>query len=164
MTRQVVTTTPHYSGLGNKAFESFEKVNDNFLELYTGSCLWVKVATLSFSAFSAAALANSIALFVLPAGGVIHGIKIKHTVAFAGPSISAYSISVGIAGSNAKYASAFDVLQAVASNAFQLSDNFIAEDDVSTTQVTATATSVGANLSAANAGAVNIWALLSTAL
>lgn len=37
MARQVISTTPHFSGLGNKAFESFEKINDNFLELYTGA-------------------------------------------------------------------------------------------------------------------------------
>src|ERR1700704_3236752 len=85
----------------------------------TARLTWVRVANaLDFSYFATAGPTLSIPLFKLPAGGCIHGIKIKHSTAFAGPSISAYSISVGIAGSNAKYASAFDVLQAVASSAF----------------------------------------------
>jgi hypothetical protein len=126
--------------------------------------VWAKVASnIDFSYFSAAALTNSINLFSMLRGTVLHGIKIKHTQAFAGPSISAYTISVGISGSNAKYASAFDVFQPVGSTIYQLSSNFSGEDDAAVTQITATAVSVGANLSAANAGIVSIWACLSAA-
>jgi hypothetical protein len=125
---------------------------------------WALVANnYDFSFFKTAGLTLSVPLFTMPRGAVLHGIKIKHSTAFAGPSISAYTISVGILGSLAKYASAFDVLQAVSSTTFQLSDNFVSEDDAALTQVYATATSVGANLNVATAGVVDIWAMLSGA-
>jgi hypothetical protein len=130
----------------------------------TAQPVWAQVATaVDFSFFSTAGLTKTINLFLLPTGGVIHGIKIKHSTAFAGPSISAYTISVGIASSLAKYASAFDVFQPIGSTIYQLSSNFSSEDNTVPTQITATATSVGANLNVANAGVVNIWACLSAA-
>lgn len=122
---------------------------------------WFKVGTVSYKALLAAALTGSINLFKLPAKATIHCVKIKHSVAFAGPSISAYTVSVGISGSLAKYASAFDVFQASASGAFQVSSNCDGEDSVSDTQVLLTATAVGANLNVATAGSVDIWAMLS---
>lgn len=123
---------------------------------------WVHVGSaLAYTGFSTAALTNSITLFALPAGGIIHGIKIKHSTAFAGTSITGYTISVGISGNLTKYASAFNVFQAVASNTLQFSQDFGIEDDVSSTNILVTATSVGANLSSASAGVVDIYALLS---
>jgi hypothetical protein len=113
------------------------------------------------SDFSIAALSQSIPLFQLPPRAFIHGIKIKQSIAFGGGAISAYTISVGVAGSNAKYATAFDVFQAPGSRVYQASLNFGSEDALAPTQITATATSVGANLNAATVGTVNIWALLS---
>lgn len=123
---------------------------------------WFKVGSgLTAADFATAGLTNSINLFVLPARTVIHTIKIKHSHSFSGGAISAYTVSVGINGNLAKYATAFDVFEAVASNTLQISSNCDAEDDSSSTQILATATSVGANLSAATAGSVSIWALLS---
>ncbi len=123
---------------------------------------WFKVGSAFTAAdFSKAATTNSINLFVLPAKATIHAIKIKHSQAFAGGAISAYTVSVGIVGTVAKYATAFDVFQTVASSALQSSSNLGSEDDVSGTQITITATSTGANLSAATAGSVDVWALLS---
>lgn len=34
MTKQVIVTTPHNSGLGDVAWSAFEKANANFTELY----------------------------------------------------------------------------------------------------------------------------------
>jgi hypothetical protein len=122
---------------------------------------WLLVGALTYADFSAAATTSTVNLFNLEPRGIIQGIKIKHTVAFAGPSISAYTVSVGDAGTAALLASAFDVLQAFGSTAFQLSQNFYGEDNTIPTLITATAVSTGANLSVATAGQVNIWALLS---
>jgi hypothetical protein len=140
-------------------------LNANFNELYTGSGAgpaWVKVGALAAAAFAAAALSNAVNLFQLAPGQIIHAVKLKHTEAFAGGSIASYTVSVGVSGTAAKYASAFDVHQAVSSTAFQLSTTVGAEDNSSATQIIATATSTGANLNAATAGVVHIWALLST--
>lgn len=53
MTRQVVSTTPHSSGLGNKAFESFEKINANEAELYAAFGV-TGASALSASTYAAA--------------------------------------------------------------------------------------------------------------
>lgn len=127
--------------------------------------VWVKVGVaLSHVAFQTAGTTNSINLFLLPAGGVIHATKIKHSTAFAGTAITAYTISIGISGTVAKYGSAFDVFQAVSNTAFQVSAVTGSENNGAGTQILATATSTGANLSASTAGVVDIWALLSKAL
>ena len=125
--------------------------------------IWLKFSK-SYSDFSTAALTNSITLFTLPAGGIVHAVKIKHSTAFAGTSITGYNVSVGITGTLAKYATAFDVLQAVAADTFQISNGLFSESHTATTDVKVTATSVGANLSAATQGSVDVWVLTSTAI
>jgi|SRR5450755_1077738 len=122
---------------------------------------WMLIGSLSYADFAAAATTKTLNLINLEPRGIIQGIKIKHTVAFSGPSISAYTVSVGDINTAGLLASAFDVLQAFGSTAYQLSSNFYAEDNTIPTAISATATSVGANLSVATAGAVSIWALLS---
>ena len=126
---------------------------------------WVKVASsLTYAGFATPALNQSIPLFTLLAGGVIHGIKIKHGAPFKGGALSAYTLSVGIASIPDKYASAFNVFQAVGSNVIQISQTFGTEDNVLTTSILVTARSVGGNLDAATTGVTDIWALLSVAL
>lgn len=117
---------------------------------------WTKY-TFSHTAFQTAALTNSITLFSLPAKTMIHNIAIKHSTSFAGPGIVSYTISAGIVGNTTKYASAFDVFSAVASSNFQTSADNQAEDFSSSTTIQLTATSTGANLSASNAGSVDVW-------
>jgi hypothetical protein len=124
---------------------------------------WVRVGTLTFGSFSTAATTNSIALFNLPPAAILHGVKIQHSVAFAGGGITAYTVSVGDVGNATLYASAFNVFQAAGATIYQLSSDFGGESLVAATQLYATATSTGGNLSTATAGAVNIWALLSVA-
>jgi hypothetical protein len=126
---------------------------------------WVKVGVaIPHTSFQTAGLTLSITLFSLVAGGVIHAVKIKHSVAFAGPAIATYTISVGIAGTLAKYASAFDVFQAVSNIAFQTSSVLGSESNGAAINILATAVSTGANLSVSTAGSVDIWALISKAL
>jgi hypothetical protein len=130
----------------------------------TATPAWFKVASSAdFSFFTAAALTNQLALFALPAQGVLHGIRIKHAASFTGGLISAYSLSVGTVASPALYASAFDVFQAPGDTVYQLSSNFAGLSDLGPGQVYVQAVSVGANLSAATAGLVDIWALVSAA-
>lgn len=124
---------------------------------------WTKY-TVTYAQLAAAALTNNVTLLTLPVGGIIHAVKIKHSVAFTGGAISAYSVSLGIAGNTAKYASAFDIFQAVAADTFQLSQVLASESHTATTAILLSAISVGANLSAATAGSVDIWVLKSTAV
>ena len=70
--------------------------------------------TLLATAFSAAATTEDIELYALPAGVSILAVKVKSTTAFSGGTSSAYTLSVGIVGTLAKYHSAYDVFAAVA--------------------------------------------------
>ena len=65
--------------------------------------VWTKY-TVTHTQLQAAALTNDITLLTLPILGSIQSIFMKHTVAFAGTSITAYEISVGITGTLDKYA------------------------------------------------------------
>lgn len=124
--------------------------------------VWVKVGNaISHVALQTAATTNSITLFTLAAAGTIHAVKIKHSTAFGGGAITAYTLSVGIAGTLAKYASAFDVFQAVSNTAMQTTGVTGAENNGAGTAILLTATSTTANLNASTVGVVDIWALLS---
>jgi len=123
---------------------------------------WVHV-TKTYVALSSGAVNNNIELYSLPAGAVIHGVKIKHSSTFTGGALSGYNISVGIDGDYEKYASLFDIFQSTSDTKFQLSDGLFSENHGSATSVKLYAVSSGANLSAATQGSVDIWLLISTA-
>lgn len=125
--------------------------------------IWRKY-TVTKTQLAAAATTNNITLFTLPAGGIIEAVKIKHSASFTGGSISAYTISVGITGTLAKYAAAYDVFAAPSATAMQLSTTVGTESHTAATAIKVAATSTGANLSAATAGSVDIWVKVSQAV
>lgn len=123
---------------------------------------WSKLTeSLAYSAFATAATSQNVPLATLPGGCIVHGIKIIVRNAFAGPSISTYTLSVGTAANPTQLASAFGVTSAANSTNFQLSSNFIEYDDANPTSIIAQAVCTGANLNAATSGVVDIYALLS---
>ena len=132
------------------------------LEKLDAAAWWTKY-TVSYSDLSAAATTNDVELFSLPAGGVIHGVKIKHSTAFSGGAISAFTVSVGITGTLAKYASAFDVFQVVANTTQQISSTVGTENHGAATSIKIEATSTGANIDQATAGSVDVWVMWSVA-
>lgn len=133
------------------------------LQAGSGTPRWRKY-TVAYTAILAAATSEQEALFTLPAGGIVHAVKIKHSAAFAGTGITALTASVGIAGDGDKYAAAFDVFQAAGDAVLQLSATPAAEShDSGGTAVVAEFTSTGANLSALTAGSVDIFVLWSAA-
>lgn len=116
--------------------------------------------TLTYADFATAALTNTINLgFTLPAKGIVHMITGQATAAFTGGAISAYSLKVGITGDLDKYIfnqSVFELgLDALMPGATM-------ESMSATTALKVTATSVGANLSAATTGSVSYWIYYST--
>jgi hypothetical protein len=121
---------------------------------------WFKY-TVTHTALQAAATSNDIELLSLPAGGVIHAVKTKHSVAFSGGAIATYTVSVGIAGTLAKYSSAFNVFQAIGNTVFQMSSTLGSENHGAVTSIRVAAVSSGANLNASAAGSVDIWVLIS---
>ena len=78
---------------------------------------WTKYTVL-YSDLATAGTSNDITLLTLASKQVVHGVVIKHSVAFSGGSLTTYTLSVGITGTLAKYIAAFDVFQAVAATTF----------------------------------------------
>jgi hypothetical protein len=127
----------------------------------TGTPRWRKFSVTEAD-FTAAATSEDIELFSLDAGEIIHAVKIKHSTAFSGGSATSFTLSVGIAGNLTKYASAFDVFQAVADTTFQLSNTFNSENHGSATSIRIEAVS-DVNVANLTAGAADVWVLVSKA-
>lgn len=124
---------------------------------------WFKVGKdLSHTSFQVAAVTKTNILTVLGASAFVHGIKLKHSQAFAGTGITAYTLSVAWAGEVATLLPAYNVLQATGAETFSIASNFDSKNQ-NGINLEITAISTGANLSASTAGVVDIWALLSSA-
>lgn len=117
---------------------------------------WTKY-TVTNTDLSAASLTNDIELFSLPAKSVISGVVISQSASFTGTGITAYTVSVGVSGNLAKYASAFDVFQAPGDQVEQTSMVMDMENKNAASSIRIAATSVGANLDQASTGSVDIW-------
>lgn len=124
---------------------------------------WTKYS-ITHTQLQAAAMANDIELLSLPAGGIIHAVKIKHSTAFAGTGITDYNLSVGIVGHLTKYAVVFDVDSAVSNTNLMLAGVMNTENHGAATSIRLSATSTGANLDQSTAGAVDVWVLASAAV
>lgn len=133
--------------------------------LETGLPRWQKF-TVAGSAFSGGTTGpESVALATLPAGGILHGVKMKSSVAWTGGSLTAYTLEVGISGTTDKYASAFDMFQAVSDTTLQLTQTFATEDHGATTAVLLTANSTTDDTGNVSTGAsVDVWLLISEAV
>jgi hypothetical protein len=123
---------------------------------------WTKV-TKTYADFSDAFLTKNVSLLSLPAGGILHSAKIKHSTAFSGGTISTYTVEVTLSGVASTYPAAFDVFQAVGASTYQLSEYFLGGSHTGTSSVVATATA-DQLLNTATAGSVDIWLLTSTAV
>ena len=122
--------------------------------------VWTKY-TVTYSDLATVATTNSITLYTAVAKAMIHHVVVKHSQAFSGGSLSAYTVEVGLTGNTTKYAPAFDVFQAVADTAASNDRNDFIESFASTTAVKITADSTGDDLDNAAAGSVDVWVLQS---
>jgi hypothetical protein len=112
---------------------------------------------LTFASFSTAAATNTILLASPPAKTVLHGVAIKHDVAFTGGGLTGYTLSVGRAAVLDRHATAHSVFSVPNSTNAELSLNFACDDFVIPTQFNITAVCTGGLLNAATAGTVTIW-------
>lgn len=122
---------------------------------------WTKY-TVTYAQFGAPSFTSDIQLFSLGARQTIHAVVIKHSASFTGGAIATYTLSVGIAGTLAKYASAFNVFQAPGNTVLQSSGGTFTENTGAATSVRVQAVCTGANLLQATAGSADIWVLTST--
>lgn len=130
-----------------------EGTSSNFSAQQSAQTMVTK--TITFTQLQAGALVKTLSARSLPANRSLFSLIIKHSIAFAGASISALHIDVGIAGDPTKFINGFDVLQAVSGGA-QDSSLVIYYPGVAT-DIQVRATAVGANLSALTAGSFDIY-------
>lgn len=122
---------------------------------------WFSAGIFTHTQFQAAALTKTMALYALPAKGVIHAVQVIPVVQFAGAGMTWYQVSCGITGDLEKYTPAFDVLNVVPANTLsQLIPALSQENRGGATTLRITATS-NANLSNSSAGSLSVNLLLS---
>jgi hypothetical protein len=100
----------------------------------------------------------------LPAGGFIHGVKIKHSESFSGGAITNTKISIGIATDVDKYASLFDIFQSVSGTTGYASECFFTESHTDATDIIFYFESTSDDLSSLTQGVVEVWLLVSKAI
>ncbi len=131
-------------------------INTNLTALKNQSPVFQKftIPYTTFSAMGAVATGTTTA-FALANNEIIRGVIVKHSTLFTGTAITAAKIKVGIAGQTDKYGDEFDVHQAVAVGAEQLTEVF--EFEGASTNILVTCSLTGGNLSALTQGSVDIY-------
>lgn len=161
--KKVFTPNPS-TGRVRVTAEDLNEISDFTLEasplLVDTLPAWFRVR-IDSTAFKAVATTENIALFSLPASGLVHAVAIVPRVAFSGGGVTAYTLSVGITGTLAKYAAAFNVFQAPGATVFQLTTTQGMESVTALTSLRVAATSTTANLSAVTVGSCDVYLLMS---
>jgi len=120
---------------------------------------WLKVSKVHTD-FQTAGLTLDILLTTLPGGAVVHAVRMKHSIQFAG--CTTYTISVGDAVLATEYTAAGNVHVAVGDTVETVTSTMKFEThNAGGTQVRAYATSTVENLDQSSAGAVDFWILWS---
>lgn len=121
---------------------------------------WFELA-IDYTYFSGiAATSGNAVLFSLPAGVMVLATIPKHTTSFSGGTVSACTAQVGIVGTPAKYAAAFDVHQAPGSTKFAVNQLAGMEDFGAGADVVVTLTATGGNLNTLTSGLLKVKMLL----
>lgn len=120
---------------------------------------WFKF-TKTFADFAAAKLTNSIELFTLPDGCLLHAVSVDLVTAFSDGALATYSLSIGPAGDATKYVNAFNAVSDASSGQVQYAT--IANETYKGEQVVNIGlTAVGANLDQAIVGEISVYSLIS---
>jgi len=119
---------------------------------------WLPCFDFTFADFTGfAALVGDIEIYSLPARCTIEGAAIHTSTPFAGPGITAVTLSVGLVGNLAKYLSPYDAFAASSDTRIGAANLLFPENLGAATSVRLAAESVGANLSVLTAGAGCLW-------
>lgn len=124
-----------------------------------GSASWVKT-TITYLELAAASFTNDFGFYSLPGTYVVHGVAIVPTIAFTGPGISSYDISIGVAAALQDLAPFYPVTGAPGDVNFQVSASENMYSLTSATSIRASARATGAFLNVAIAGSADIYLLL----
>lgn len=122
---------------------------------------WV-VKVVPYSKFDAGATTDTFTLYTTHGFESIQCVIMRRDVDFSGGAISAYTISVGKSGSVTKYQSATNVFTGATTGDTNSTVTTGPGAEADGTAIIATATSTTANVSAATAGQVTFWILVSS--
>lgn len=111
--------------------------------------------TLTYADFQGAVTSKTVTARTLPANRSLFAIIIKHSIAFAGGSISALTADVGISTDTDKFILGFDLLQAVAAGAQESTLTLFYP--AAATDITVTLNATGDNLSALTQGSLTVY-------
>lgn len=118
---------------------------------------WQKF-TVPYTSLQTAAITNSVLVYTLPIKGVVHAALMNVTVAFSGTTT--LSLSLGIAGTVAKFVVATTVLSTGVTNGVALSTPDV-ESVSGTTAININAIATVQNLSSLTIGSADIYILTS---
>lgn len=119
---------------------------------------WFPCFDFTFADFTGfAALVGDIEIYSLPARCTIEGAAIHTSTPFAGPGITAVTLSAGLVGNLAKYLSPYDAFAASSDTRVDAANQLFVENLGAVTSIRLSAASVGANLSVLTAGAGCLW-------
>lgn len=121
---------------------------------------WFLADTFIHTDFQIAATSRSIALYTLPAKGVIHGICVVPTIQFDGAEMSSYQISCGIAGDEERYSSLLDVFNIVPGNSVMQTIPLLMVENLSATTPLLITANSNVNLDNSAAGSVAVYLCL----
>lgn len=129
-----------------------------FNALALGSGLTERKFTIGFADTTTANSTHTQTLFTLGARDKILGVEIKHSTGFSGGSLTTCTVSVGVSGAVATFASAFDIFSTAAATNLQETAQFKSGSRAAQSVI---ATFVGSHImSGATAGAVEIALLI----
>jgi hypothetical protein len=143
------------------ALQTEQKYTQNYLKdiaMVGNTPHWIEFIY-THTQFQAAALESYVSIGSLD-GVLIHAVRVKHSIAFAGTGITTYKISCGISTSKEKFAEKFDVLSAVGTTNYLI--NSMLYREVNSLRVYAYST--GANLDQSTAGQVSVAILFSKSI
>jgi hypothetical protein len=123
-----------------------------------------KKTTIDFEDVAAlgAVASGDVALFTLPAGGVVHGVKVKASTAFSGGTLTKLDASVGVSGSSSKYSAPLDLVPAASDTNFGVWSEMDGEThDAAGTPLLLNVVATGDTCDGATAGEVDVWVLYS---
>jgi len=116
--------------------------------------------TVPYTAFSAfAAVTGDVELFSLPASGIIHMVKVKHSTGFVAGSQTTCLASVGVSGNLAKYHPVYQIdatANPVSDTTFNLNNVMGSENHGAVASIRIALTS-NVNLNTLSAGSVDVW-------
>ena len=153
--------------LGSKLYRLLDPCCNTFCE-DVNSCIdsngvsrWVKV-TKTYAELAAASTTNNISVYTLPAKGIILNARVIPSTTFSGGGITAYTVTVGVAGNVAIIHNMADVFTGgVGDLGIGISVTSIAYSMTATKDIRLYATSTDANLDQAVQGSVDIYLLVS---